>query len=169
MVEKQGFLYPLSDVLKNREITMAKRIFILAALGFALFAAPSLAENPDVCWYSYEETRNIQAKVAIGAPETDEPGTPKTVWVTAYSSTPEETDATPFITASQTEVRDGVIAANFLPIGTRVMIPELFGEKIFVVEDRMHRRKKNFVDIWMPSKEEARNFGIAKADIVILD
>ena len=39
------------------------------------------------------------------------------VWVTAYSSTPEETDDTPRITASGGEVRDGIVAANFLPFG----------------------------------------------------
>lgn len=91
------------------------------------------------------------------------------VWVTAYSSTPEETDDTPFLTARNTEVRDGVVAANFLPFGTRIQIPEHFGDKIFMVEDRMHRRKTNFVDIWMPTKEAAREFGINFTKIVILE
>ena len=144
---------------------MNKRIFILTAVGFILLAAPSFAENPDFCWFSYNEERNVEAKVRIGLLEED----PLKVWVTAYSSSPEETDSTPLITASQTEVRDGVVAANFLPIGTQIMIPEFFGEKVFTVEDRMHRRKKNFVDIWMPSKEDAENFGIARATIVVVN
>ena len=92
----------------------------------------------------------------------------RSVWITAYSSTPEETDDTPFITASMTQVRDGIVAANFLDFGTEIRIPRLFGDKVFVVEDRMHRRKKNFVDIWMPSKMEALEFGIHHTDIVIL-
>ena len=91
------------------------------------------------------------------------------VFVTAYSSTPEETDDTPFITASGKPVRDGIVATNLLPLGTKVQIPEYFGERVFVVEDRMHRRKINFVDIWMPTKEEAEEFGIARTDIVVLD
>ena len=62
------------------------------------------------------------------------------VLATAYSSTPDQTDATPFITAWNTRVRDGILAANFLPFGTLVKIPEVFGDKIFVVEDRMHQR-----------------------------
>ncbi|MBI4094813.1 MAG: 3D domain-containing protein [Candidatus Liptonbacteria bacterium] len=90
------------------------------------------------------------------------------VHVTAYSSTPEETDDTPFVTASGTAVRDGVIAANFLPFGTKVQIPRLFGQKLFVVEDRMHRRKENFVDIWMPAKSDALRFGIHEAELIIL-
>ncbi len=92
-----------------------------------------------------------------------------TVWVTAYSSTPEETDDTPFITAQGTMVRDGIIAANFLPFGTKVQIPSLFGDKIFVVEDRMHRRKTNNVDIWMPTKMDALQFGAHKAQIAVLN
>ncbi len=91
------------------------------------------------------------------------------VWVTAYTSTPEETDDTPFITANNTEVRDGIIAANFLPFGTRVQIPEAFGDKIFTVTDRMHARKRNFVDIWMPERDQALAFGIRHTEIVILD
>lgn len=89
--------------------------------------------------------------------------------VTAYSSTPEETDDTPFITASGTHVRDGIVATNQLPFGAQVQIPEYFGDKIFIVEDRMHRRKKNNMDIWMSSKEKALRFGITTADIVILE
>jgi len=91
------------------------------------------------------------------------------LWITAYSSTPEETDDTPFVTALGTEVRDGVIATNLLPFGTKVRIPSLFGDKIFVVEDRMHRRKENFLDIWMPSKEAAQTFGINFAEVVVLN
>ena len=91
------------------------------------------------------------------------------VWVTAYSSSPDETDSTPFITASGTRVRDGIVATNILPIGTRIMIPEHFGDKEFVVEDRMHSRKTNNVDIWMPSKQKAKNFGIAFTSIVVVN
>ncbi len=91
------------------------------------------------------------------------------VWVTAYSSTLEETDATPLITASGETVRDGIVATNLLPFGTKIKIPEVFGEKIFVVLDRMHRRKANFVDVWMPSKDAALKFGINFTEIVVLD
>ena len=51
-----------------------------------------------------------------------------TMWVTAYSSTPEETDDTPFITASNTRVRHGIVATNMLPFGTRIQFPEVFGD-----------------------------------------
>lgn len=92
------------------------------------------------------------------------------VIVTAYSSTPEETDSTPFITASGEMVGDGIIANNLLRFGTKVKIPELYGNKVFVVLDRMHSRKSDFhVDIWFPSREEALNFGAKITYMEILE
>ena len=90
------------------------------------------------------------------------------VWLTAYSSSPDETDDTPFVTASGERVRDGIVAANFLPLGSAIQIPEIFGDRIFVVKDRMHSRKTDFVDVWMSSKQEAKEFGIHRTDILIL-
>ncbi len=89
--------------------------------------------------------------------------------ITAYSSSPDETDNSPFITAAGTRTRDGIIAANFLSFGTRVKIPALYGEKVFVVEDRMAAHNGGKVDIWMPSKSLAIQFGVRKAEIVVLD
>ncbi len=92
------------------------------------------------------------------------------VVVTAYSSSPLETDNTPYITAAGTWVRDGVVANNYLPIGTKIKIPELFGDKIFIVEDRMSWKKGNYhIDVWLPSYWEAKNFGAKKTYIEILE
>lgn len=90
------------------------------------------------------------------------------VILTAYSSTYFECDGNPFRTASGTSTRDGIIATNFLPFGTKIKIPEIFGDKIFVVEDRMAKRYWKTVDIWMPTYEEALNFGVKYAEIEIL-
>jgi len=80
--------------------------------------------------------------------------------VTAYSSTEDQTDDTPFITASGRHVEDGIIANNMLSFGTKVRIPELYGDKVFVVQDRMHKRKgKYHADIWMSGYKEAKEFG----------
>ncbi|MFH1188398.1 MAG: hypothetical protein V1652_00960 [bacterium] len=91
------------------------------------------------------------------------------VTVTGYSSREEETDSTPFITASGSHVREGIIAANWLPFGAKVRIPEYFGETIFIVEDRMHQRFSDRVDIWFSTTEEALKFGVQKARIEILE
>ena len=47
------------------------------------------------------------------------------VIVTAYSSTPEETDSSPRLTAAGTWVREGIVANNFLPFGTKNLSPFL--------------------------------------------
>lgn len=88
--------------------------------------------------------------------------------VTGYSSSHDETDDDPFITASGETVRDGIVATNLLPFGTKVRIPKEFGDKVFIVEDRMHRRFSNRVDIWFPSKSEAWKFGKKSLEIEIL-
>ena len=82
------------------------------------------------------------------------------VTVTAYSSMNHETDSTPFLTAIGTPVRDGIVAANFLPIGTIVRFPDKFGDKLFIVEDRMAEHHGVQVDIWMSNQKEAKEFGI---------
>ncbi len=91
-----------------------------------------------------------------------------TIRATAYSSTVDQTDDTPFITASGTRVRDGIIAANFLPFGTVVRIPEIYGDKTFVVEDRMHQRYWYNIDIWFPERQSAKEFGAQKVIIEVV-
>ncbi len=92
----------------------------------------------------------------------------KYVTITAYSSTVDQCDSTPFITANGTRVHSGTIAANFLKFGTKVRIPEYFGNKIFTVEDRTHPRYGNRVDVWMKTRSDALNFGIRKLKIEVL-
>ena len=79
--------------------------------------------------------------------------------VSAYSSSVDETDDTPFITASGKTVENGIIANNCLSFGTEV---EFEGNQ-YIVQDRMNKRYgcEKF-DIWLPSKEEAQRFGVAK-------
>lgn len=90
------------------------------------------------------------------------------VAMTAYSSTPDQTDSTPFITAWNTHVRDGIVAANFLSFGTAIKIPDLFGDKIFIVEDRMNKRYTERVDVWFPDRESALQFGLKRARIEVI-
>lgn len=86
-----------------------------------------------------------------------------TAIATAYSSDPWQTDATPCIPAmgsfnlcEQYEQHglENTIAANFLPLGTRVRFPELFGEKEFVVRDRMNAKYNGTsrIDFWVGSE-----------------
>ena len=93
--------------------------------------------------------------------------------MTAYNSDPRQTDDTPCITANSFNVCEhGVedtIAANFLKFGTKVMIPELFGDRIFIVRDRMNKRYPDRVDIWMKSYDDAIQFGVRRATIQVIE
>lgn len=92
------------------------------------------------------------------------------VVLTAYSSTTWQTDDTPFITASGRYVEQGIVANNMLPFGTKIKIPEIYGDQIFVVEDRMHPRKGYYhVDIWFATYDDALNFGVKETYIEIVE
>lgn len=89
------------------------------------------------------------------------------VTITAYSSTRDQTDSTPFITASNTQVRPGIVALSrdllreFTPgapfsFGDRV---EIVGVGTFTVEDTMNSRYTKRVDIWFSSRHAARRWG----------
>ena len=94
----------------------------------------------------------------------------RNVIITAYSSTIWQTDSTPFITASGTFVKDGTIANNLLPFGTKVRIPEIYGDKVFIVEDRMHWRKGDYhIDIWFDTYNGAKEFGAQKTYMQVLE
>ncbi len=92
----------------------------------------------------------------------------KVVTVTAYSSTPDQTDDSPFITANGTYVRDGIVACNFLPFGTQIRFPDAFGDKVFTVTDRMNKRHNDKIDIWMTSRDAAIKFGVKKLAVEVL-
>lgn len=88
--------------------------------------------------------------------------------VSAYNSLPNQTDGSPYHTAIGSMTRDGVVATNYFPIGTRIRFPDIYGDKEFRVEDRMNPRYSKTVDIWMEDLGEARKFGrrYLKVDIV---
>lgn len=78
----------------------------------------------------------------------------------AYTSTVGQTDASPFVTASGATVQDGTVANNCLPFGTQISFPELYGDKIFTVTDRMAARYGcNSFDLWFPTTTAAWQFG----------
>jgi 3D (Asp-Asp-Asp) domain-containing protein len=96
----------------------------------------------------------------------------RTVSLTAYTSEAAQTDDDPCTTANGYNLcshgTEDSVAANFLPFGTKIMIPDLFGDRIFVVRDRMHKRFSNRVDVWMTNKTEALKFGVRQSRIVVL-
>jgi len=147
--------------------------------GISIFEAKTLKIKTSLADFSMEEV--FENKLAIVQGNSLLPISthfnPKTqvikklrVIVTGYSSSIFETDDDPYITSAGTRVREGIVANNLLPIGTKIKIPEIYGDKIFVVEDRMNRKKGYYhVDIWFPSYWQAKNFGAQKTHIEILE
>jgi len=83
------------------------------------------------------------------------------VTMTAYTSSVDETDSDPFTTASGAKTGDGVIAYNHLPFGSKVRFPEVYGDKVFTVLDRLNPKNGGpyHADIWMVTKHDARQWG----------
>ncbi len=92
--------------------------------------------------------------------------------ITAYNSEAAQTDGSPCVTANMFNVCEhgieDTIAANFLKFGTKVRIPELFGNRVFIVRDRMNSRYPDRVDVWMINKEDSKNFGVRRAKIEVV-
>lgn len=93
------------------------------------------------------------------------------ITLTGYSSTPDQTDSTPFVTASNQRVRPGILALSrdllrpYNPEG-----PFRFGDEVeivgvgtFRVEDTMNARWRRRGDVWFPSRNQALKFGIRQA------
>lgn len=125
--------------------TSILRIFILVLLWLCLIFVGSSAKSAD---YRIVYSGHVMA--------------------TAYNSLASQTDSTPWITASGTRCREGVIAANFLPFGTKVKI-EGFGDQVFVVEDRMNKRYQERIDIWFRDYEDAIKFGVRKIKFYVIE
>lgn len=111
---------------------------------------------------------------------TSEDITPRqTTWMTmtAYSSDVGQTDDSPCIPALHTynlcehyeqEGAQDTIATNFLPLGTKVRFPDLYGDKVFTVRDRMNKRYgRGRGDFWMPTRGEAITFGVQQVKMEI--
>jgi len=128
---------------------------------------------PQTTMADFANTTNA-SYVAKSTNEAKKVATTIKVKVTAYSSSWDETTGIPgkagVITASGKKVSSEIIANNKLPFGTKVKFPKLYGDKIFIVGDRMAAWKSdNHVDLFMASKSLALNFGVRSAEMQILE
>lgn len=86
--------------------------------------------------------------------------------VTAYTSSEEETDDTPLLTASGELVGPGTIACpSRFAFGTLVRIEK----RLYTCRDRMNARYRstNHFDIWVETKQEAYAWGRRKVQVSI--
>ena len=87
--------------------------------------------------------------------------------ITAYTSSVDETDDTPFITASGARTGHGIIACpSKYDFGTQIVIEG----RQYTCEDRMNRRYRDQerFDIWVETKDDAFTWGIRELEIKVL-
>jgi len=167
--EEQFFKYMNINIFKNNAVWSEKHSLISSIFaGFIIGICLLGIITPQTTNADFNTT--TASYVAKSSNEANQATKKIKVVITAYSSTPDQTDDTPFTTASGKQVADGIVANNMLPFGTKIRIPDLYGDKIFVVEDRMHSRKSDYqFDIWFPERHLAVNFGVKTAEIEILE
>jgi hypothetical protein len=118
-----------------------QEVFVMSLLAFVL-AVPSTVRT--------QAPQSSEAEQRMSFPVAADRAPLRTlnVFATAYSSDPYQTDATPCIPAMNFDLcehyltygMEDTIAANFLRLGTKVRFPELYGDKVFTVRDRMNSR-----------------------------
>jgi 3D (Asp-Asp-Asp) domain-containing protein len=93
------------------------------------------------------------------------------VKVTAYSPTIDQCDDTPFITASNQRVRDGIVALSRdlekefkFKFGDLVTLD---GIGVFEFQDRMHPRWERKVDVFMWKRQDALEFGVVDTKLIL--
>lgn len=109
---------------------------------------------------------------------------------TGYNSMAAQTDLSPNTTSTGSRTRFGIIAVSRdllpkdIPYGSLVRIQDLgnfysgrgYGkfqtlldsQGLFVVEDTMHQRKRNQVDIWFADYASAVNWGVRKVRLEVV-
>lgn len=133
------------------------------AINLAVFAMLLVGQIPVVSAAQNSDATFILPKDRLVVAQEEKPAL-KTFIIdaTAYTSRVQECDGSPFITADGSVVRDGIIATNFLPFGTKVRIPSVYGDRVFVVADRMNPRYYYRVDVWMNDVDAMNQFGLKK-------
>lgn len=123
---------------------------ILTAMVFSLlsFHIPAVSAGNDPSTTVQSEPEKV-VEATVEAPKVERKvRLTKKVTATAYSSDVRQTDSTPFGPAMAIDFRDVVakngfvncIAHNDLRLGTEVRFPDMFGDKVYTVCDRMNTR-----------------------------
>ncbi len=111
-----------------------------------------------------------------------------TVRSTAYNSSADQTDSSPWTTSTGARTHYGIIALSRdllrrIPYGSRVRLEDggswmggrgrgkynaMLKDTLFVVEDTMHARKTGMIDVWLPAKRHALQWGVRRLNMRIV-
>jgi 3D (Asp-Asp-Asp) domain-containing protein len=108
---------------------------------------------------------------------------------TAYNSMVSQTNAQPFVTATGARTSWGIVAVSRdllggdLPYGSLVRLrdlgnfhngrgagayQQLLDDTVFVVEDTMHPRKRNQIDLWFADYAAALAWGVRQVEVEVV-
>lgn len=113
-----------------------------------------------------------------------------TLRATGYNSLASQTDSTPHITATGARTAFGIVAVSRdllgrdLPYGSLVRIRDLGNyyngrgagqyqtlldsQGLFIVEDTMHQRKTQQIDVWFGDYASAVNWGVRQVEVEVI-
>lgn len=164
---------------------------VLASLITAFSAPPRAAQTFDLSVVPSVTVLTSPRLVVPGTPSVGPVANPVfTVKATGYNSHVSQTDSTPDITATGTKTRFGIIAVSRdllgegIPYGSLVKIRDLGNfhnsrgagrfqnlldeQAPFVVEDTMHARKRNQIDVWFPEQSVALGWGVRTVEVELV-
>jgi 3D (Asp-Asp-Asp) domain-containing protein len=162
---------------------------VLAAL-ITAFSAPQQGEQGVPV--AVTPSAQVLAEARAVAPRAPMGPVANPVWrlrATGYNSHVSQTDASPDITATGTRTRFGVIAVSRdlldaqLPYGSLVRLRDLgnyhngrgagrfqsaLDGQLFIVEDTMHARKRQQIDVWFPDMADALSWGVRAVEVELV-
>lgn len=172
------------------ELAAQRFDIVTNALTYDLSDDVSLTITPDVV------VRDVPRKVRSSFAATEPYGPHRAVHptyrvrATGYNSHAVQTDSTPFITATGARTQLGIIAVSRdlldeeIPYGSLVRLKDLgnyhngrgYGkhqdfldaQDIFIVEDTLHWRKRNQIDVWFPALSQAREWGVRQVELEVV-
>ena len=179
ILELDGF--PFAPPALTSALTLAQPIYMLENVEFKAIRA--VKNEP-------EKKRITPRKSAVNKKLERKPKTfpSLTVRSTAYNSIPNQTDSSPFQTSTGARTRYSIIALSRdllrrIPYGSRVRLQDIgawsngrgsgkynamLKDTIFVVEDTMHPRKNGTVDVWLPARRQAMQWGVRRLNLQVV-
>ncbi|MDO8260484.1 MAG: hypothetical protein Q7T50_03240 [Candidatus Magasanikbacteria bacterium] len=155
-------------------------LIVIMVFEFLMFPAPVLAKEmdkstdmKDIIKLSFTiKEKDSQFINKLPENENKQVKWSGTFAVSAYNSEVAQCDDSPCITANgynlcENGIEDS-IATNMLPFGTKVRFPDVFGDRVFVVRDRMNKRYTERFDVWMINHDDAIKFGLKYTKVEIL-
>lgn len=144
-----------------------KTILFITSLFGTGFLAWTMLQFSDVVVWDFEPNLDSFALAAENK-RLRERGVTLSATISYYTASKDETDSTPCITADGTNIcpaREGIIATNWLPVGTKIKVDG----KVYRVADRMNQRYQwPYMDILVESKAIAKKNGRQNKEVEIL-